>query len=172
MKFKILANLFFITSLSAFGHSCEEHPTQGGASVDVYLFNTYQTIPGKCQIEPTKSVLQDTAFIKNQDIIAYSATGYTFELTASALEKIKSLKDNMPFAVTLDKQVVYYGFFKPLTSSSSCEHSITMDFDWASNNKILLTLGYPSHNPDNNTIDDQRNNTKLIATLKNQGKLK
>lgn len=77
----------------------------------------------------------------------------------------------MPFAVTVDKQVIYYGFFKPIISSSSCDHSITMDLDWTSGNKITLKLGYPGQ-VQGVTIDDKRNDSKLIATLRQQGKLK
>ena len=74
---------------------------------------------------------------KNQDILAYSPTEYTFKLTESAIQQVKVLSDRTPFAVTVDKQVIYYGFFKPSISSSSCEQSITMDVAWTANNEIL-----------------------------------
>ena len=78
--------------------------------------------------------------------------------------------DRTPFAITVDKQVIYYGLFKPSISSSSCDHSITMDVSWSSASKIVLRLGYPGQLP-GVTIDDQRNNPILLASLEKQGKL-
>jgi secreted Zn-dependent insulinase-like peptidase len=102
--------------------------------------------------------------------LAYSKTEHKFKLTGPAIQKIKTLFDKTPFAVTVDKQVVYYGFFKPAFSSSSCEHSITMDVAWASGNEIYLKLGYPAQLP-GITIEDKRNDPTLLATLRKQGKL-
>jgi hypothetical protein len=56
------------------------------------------------------------------------------------IQKVKTFQDFTAFAVTVDKQVIYYGFFKPSISSSSCDHSITMDLDWTTGNKINLKL--------------------------------
>jgi hypothetical protein len=144
---------------------------KAGETVEIYLFKTFQTVTGKCQIDASASLLQDKAAIKNQDILEYSQTNYQFKLTDPAIQRVKTFKDFTPFAVTVDKQVIYYGFFKPSISSSSCDNSITMDLDWTSGNKISLKLGYPGQ-LQGVTIDDERNNQKLITALKSQGKLK
>ncbi len=78
------------------------------------------------------------------------------------------MADGTPFGVVVDKQVIYYGILKPSYSSSSCANSITMDYV-GTNNKIAMNLGYAGADIN---IDDQRNNSKLLATLRNQGKLK
>ena len=149
--------------------SCKKD--QAGEPVEIYLLKSYQTLAAKCQIDPSVSILEDKAVIKNQDILEYSKTEHTFKLTDQAIEKVKNFVDKTPFAVTVDKQVIYYGFFKPGFSSSSCDHSITMDLDWTSANKISLRLGYPGQ-LQGVTIEDERNNPKLITTLANQGKLR
>jgi hypothetical protein len=151
--------------------SCNRDKGNAEEMVEIYLLKKYQTVAGKCQIDPSLSVLQDTATIKNQDIEAYSQKDYKFKLTDTAFQKIKAFRNKMPFAVTVDKQVIYYGFFKPGTSSSPCEHSITMDIDRTSGNKIYLSLGYHGQ-LQGVTIEDTRNDPKLIATLSKQGKLK
>ena len=164
-------SLFFILTVSTICFSCKKDNTTAGETVEIYLLKTYQPVTAKCQIDPSVSILEDTPTIRNQDVLEYSKTEYQFKLTDVAIQKVKTFKDKMPFAVTVDKQVIYYGFFKPNISSSSCDHSITMDLDWTSGNKISLKLGYPGQ-LQGVTIDDKRNDPKLIATLSQQGKLK
>lgn len=163
--------VFVVFTISAFCLSCKKDNVKGGETVEIYLLKNSQVVTGKCQIDPFVSVLHDTAIIKNQDILEYSKTNYQFKLTDPAIQKVKTFRDFTAFAVTVDRQVIYYGFFKPGFSSSSCDHSITMDVDWTSGNKITLKLGYPGQ-LQGVTIDDQRNNPYLIATLRKQGKLK
>jgi hypothetical protein len=162
--------LYLIFIMTMFILSCKKDHLKAGRTVEIYLLKNYKVMAGKCQVDPTLTVLQDTAIIKNQDILQYSKTEYQFKLTDNAIKEVKALKDMTPFAVTVDKQVIYYGFYKPSFSSSSCDHSITMDIALASDNKISIKLGYPGQ-LDGVTIDDQRNNPNLIATLKNQSKL-
>lgn len=163
--------IFFFLTIVIFCISCKKENVKGGEGVEVYLLKRSQLFTGKCQIDPLLSVLQDTAIIKNQDILEYSQSKYQFKLTDLAIQKVKTFQDFTAFAVTVDKQVIYYGFFKPSISSPSCDHSITMDLDWTSGNKINLRLGHPSL-MQSVTIDDERNHSMLIATLRNQGKLK
>ncbi len=170
LKIQIMRPLLFLLAIVTLACSCRKDNVKAGKTVEFYLFDSYQLETGKCQVDPSASVLEVTPFVKNEDIIAYSATGYQFKLTEAALQAIKAFGDATPFAVTVDKQVIYYAFFKPNVSSSSCDNSITMDFDLLAVDKISLKLGYPGQ-IQGVTIDDQRNNPLLIATLKNQGKL-
>lgn len=163
--------LLFILTTCVICLSCKKDNVKASKPVEIYLLRTFKTVTGKCQIDASASLLQDTAVIKNQDILEYSQTNYQFKLTDSSIQKVKTFSDFTPFAVTVDKQVIYYGFFKPSISSSSCDNSITMDLDWTSGNKISLKLGYPGQ-LQGVTIDDERNNQNLIMTLKSQGKLK
>lgn len=166
----VMRPLLFIVAVAMICVSCKKDTANAGETIEIYLFKSYQTVTAKCQVDPSLSVLQDSPTIKNQDILAYSPTEYTFKLTESAIQQVKVLSDRTPFAVTVDKQVIYYGFFKPSISSSSCEQSITMDVAWTAGNEILLRLGYPGQ-LEGVTIEDKRNDPKLIATLKKQGKL-
>ena len=166
-----MRRLTYILLLTILSFSCKKDKINSGGSVEIYLLKNYQTVASKCQIDPSLSEIQDTAFIKNRDILEYSKTDYQFKLTDSAIQRVKALGDRIPFAVTVDKQVVYYGFYKPNISSSSCDNSICMSIDFITGNKISLNLGYPGQTQ-GITIDDQRNNPLLIMTLGNQGKLK
>ena len=166
-----MRQLFFMLAITVIFISCKKDGVKPGNTVEIYLLKTTQIVAGICKIEAAGSVLQDTAVIKNEDILEYSQTNYQFRLTNIAMQKVKTFRDFTAFAVTVDKQVIYFGFFKPSISSSSCDQSITMDIDWTDGNKINLKLGYPGILPGVN-IDDLRNHPQLIATLKNQGKLK
>jgi hypothetical protein len=75
------------------------------------------------------------------------------------------------FAVTVDRKVIYYCIFKPMTSSSTCEHSLTMVVDAASGSRIVLSRGYPG-SLSWPAVDDQRNNPVLLAALSAQKKLR
>lgn len=163
--------LLFILIAAVICPACQKDNVNETDQVEIYLLKTFQTVTGKCQVDAAASVLENIPTITNQDIISYSQTDYHFSLTDAAIQRIKSFKDFTPFAVTVDKQIIYYGFFKPGFSNSSCVNSITMDLDWTSGNQISLKLGYPGI-VQGVTIDDQRNNQKLLTALKNQGKLK
>ena len=162
--------LLLILTITTICFSCKKDHIGAGEAVEIYLLETYQLIAGKCQVNPSAYSLQDAALIKNQDILKYTQSSYEFTLTDIALQKVKGLRDKTPFAVTVDRQVIYYGFFKPGISSSSCDHSITMDIAWPSGNKIHLRLGYPGI-LEGVTIDDRRNDPGLLATLDKQDKL-
>lgn len=163
-----MRSLLFILTITTICLSCKKDNVQSGEKLEIYLLKSHQMVTGKCQIDATTSVLQDTAIVKNQDILEYFKANYQFAITDASIQKLKTLNDGTPFAVAIDKQVIYYGILKPSYSSSTCANSITMDY-LGTNNKITMNLGYPG--ADKN-IDDQRNNSKLIAALKNQGKLR
>ena len=166
MKAFLLIFLFVSVSLG-----CSKDSTSLGEPVEIYLLKDFQLLTNKCQVDPSASSLQFTPTVANGEILEYSSSDYQFKLKATALERIKTLSDRTPFAVTVNKEVIYFGFFKPSFSSSSCDHSITMDLSWGQANRILMRLGYPGV-PTGVTIEDERNNPRLLAALQNQGKLR
>jgi hypothetical protein len=162
--------LALLVAATAFSTSCKKN-NENGKEVEIYLLKSYQPVVGKCQVDAATAVLQEIPVVRNDDIVAYSKKEYTFELTDDAIARANKFTNWYAFAVTVDKQVVYYGIFKPFISSSSCDHSITMNNNLPGGNKISVQLGYPGLMT-GITIDDQRNNSKLIAALSAQGKLR
>jgi len=160
--------LLFILTACIICLSCKKDNVKAGETVEIYLLKNNQTITGKCQIDPAVATLQDTAIVKNQDILEYYKANNQFALSDNSMQKMRALADRTPLAVVVDKQVVYYAILKPSYSSSSCTSSITVDYV-GTGNRITMNLGYAGADLD---IDDQRNNPKLLATLKNQGKLR
>lgn len=163
-----MKSILTILLLTAIFISCKKDKVEPGVSVEIYLLKSPLAIPSKCQVDASSAILQESPIVRNQDILAYSKTDHQFTISDDSLKKLRELPDNTPFAILVDKQVVYYGIVKPFYSSSSCTSSITMN-NFEGPNKISMNLGYAG--ADTN-IDDQRNNPKLLATLKNQGKLR
>jgi hypothetical protein len=167
MRYLLLVLTFLVITFS-----CNKYQEDDGSNpVEIYLLSTVQFVTNKCQVDPANSTIETNPLVRNQDIIAYFKSDYEFKLTDEGIQKIKALHDNTPFAVTVNKEVIYYGFFKPNFSSSSCFHSITMDLNWTTNNKIMMRLGYPGQ-LQGVTIEDRRNDPMLLAALAGDKKLK
>jgi hypothetical protein len=164
MRYSLFCLLMAITLCS-----CKKDHTTPGNLLEVYVLQSFQLVNGKCQIDAATAILESQPTVFNDDILEYSKSQHEFKLNDAAFQRIRNFHDWTPFAVTVDRNAIYYGFFKPSISSSSCEHSITMDIASFTEKKILLRLGYPGTS--GTGIDDQRNNPLLIATLKKQGKL-
>lgn len=163
--------LIFLLIINTVCISCSKENT-AGSKVEIYLLRDFGFVTGKCKVDPTASNIQDVATIQNDDILEYERNTRRFKLSDEGILKVKnSLTDFTPFAVTVDRRIIYYGLFKSSYSSASCDHSITMQNDWEDNSKIRMQLGYPG-SQQGTGIDDQRNNQLLIGTLQKQHKLK
>ncbi|MBC7744780.1 MAG: hypothetical protein H7096_06725 [Flavobacterium sp.] len=158
----------FILIFSVAGFSCKKDEVQAGAKMEFYLLKSSQMLTNKCQVDASKAVLEDIPIISNQDILEYNRRMHEFTFSANSVQKLMTLRDGFPFAVTIDNRVIYYGINKPSYSSSTCDHSITMDYA-SDNNKVTMKLGYPG---EGFAIDDQRNNPEILATLGKQRKLR
>ena len=141
-----------------------------GNEVEFYLLKSYNAEPfGHFMIN--NPVIEADPFIRFDEIREYDADNYIFTLKKSAIDKIKPINEPRAFAVTVDRRVVYAGFFRQSFLSSSCD-CIRIDPQSAllNDNKILVELGYA---PTRDLSDiDARNDEQLLATLRRAGKLK
>ena len=166
---KLLTILVCFTCLIA----CKKDKAGAEKNVEFYLLESYQLVTGKCQVDPSTTRLQNSALVSNDDILWYDESDHEYRLTTSAVQKINGLQGRTPFAVTVDKQIIYLGIYMPPIMSSTCEHSITMYASTQANTAYMM-LGYPGwiRTPGTSTINDQRNDASLLAALKAQGKLR
>lgn len=167
-----MRSLFLILFLSLAFFSCKKNKSGSPAKVEIYLLKSYEQVSGQCKINPQTAVLNDAPLVSDKDIVQYSKSDYEYVLTDLGIQKIKAVTPRTPFAFTVDRQVIFYGMTMLYTMSSTCDNSITMLPDMGGANKVQLKLGYPGIYSTDPTIDDQRNNAKLIAALAYQGKLK
>lgn len=163
-QFLFIVFLFIITS-------CNKDKVKAGNDVELYLLSSFQLVPGKCQVDSASTILQNLPLVGNQDILQYNRGTFEYTLSNAAMEKLKQLIGRTPFAITVDKKVIFFGFYMPSYMSSTCFNSITMNFSFSQSNSMFMNLGYPGE-LSGTFIDDQRNNPKLIVTFANQGKLK
>ena len=151
--------------------SCNKEQKNARGDVAIYLLKNVQLVANKCQVDAAHAAIETLPLVANGDILEYNQSNYEFKLAPSAIQKVKGLADRTPFAMTVNKEVIYYGFFKPSISSSSCEHSITMDISWSAVDKIMIRLGYPGPVA-GVPIDDKRNDPRLLNSLEQQQKLR
>jgi hypothetical protein len=126
-------------------------------------YSSCQLVAGKCLVVIAAAFLQNSTFIKKDDIFEYARTSNQYKISNAALEKFKQLPGRTPSAVTVDKKVIYNGFYMPWIMSSTCLNDIIMA-ESISQNAISMTLGYPGTITGIN-IEDRRKNSILIATF-------
>lgn len=135
------------------------------------------------QIINSTVVTSSVPVIEFTDIISYDSAKHLFKLTDSAFVKVsrlpKSLSDGLSFALKVDNQIIYTGYFFSFFSSFSCDWNCAVLRIGRTNYEGMeIILSYPfsgffskedfPHIQDFNTINDPRlieffeKNTKLV----------
>lgn len=142
-----------------------------GEAVEFYLLKSYETIPSS-YFTITDAEIEKEPFIRFSEINEYNDETYQFTLKKAAIDRVKAIQyQPIAFAVTVDKQIIYTGYFRQSFLSSSCDciridpQSVLLE-----DNKIWVELGYA---PTQDLSDiDKRNDSNLLATLARAGKLR
>ncbi len=142
-----------------------------GEGFAIYL--TKDDIP-PAQMEALSHVeLADQPVISMKDVFTYNAHTHEIKLTASAFESVYSLEvpvRGKSFIVCVNKKPVYWGaFWTPISSISFDGVTIWIPLGFQGPNVITLELGYPSSMF--YTGEDPRNNTEILNSLREAGKL-
>jgi hypothetical protein len=105
------------------------------------------------------------------EILSYSPKNYTFTITESCANRLNGFHiHGTPFAVTIDKQIIYTGYFWCGFSSSMVDW-ITIDpLNYGGKNKLRVSLGYPGL-IQGDYIPDDRNDYRILEVLRRDGKL-
>ena len=151
--------------------ACKKDKATDIKQIEIYLLESYQLVHGKCQVDVLSASLKNSALVANDDILWYSGRDYEYGLTANAIQKINALSGRTPFALTLDKEIIFIGVYMPPIMSSTCDQSITMYVNTISD-RAILSLGYPYGLQSGSSTSDERNNPRLVNALFRQGKLK
>ena len=173
IRFFILIFLFLVVLLSCSKSENAGYTDGASGKVEIYLLSKTELVSGRCEVDKAKSIVDSKPIITNNDIIAYHSAENEFEVNATAFQRIIGLSDKTAFAVTLNREVIYYGIYKPFISSSSCDNSITMSTLTYNINafRLKMALGYPGL-LQGITVEDLRNHADLMSALEKQGKLK
>jgi hypothetical protein len=154
MRSIVIKLTFFLIILT----SCEK---DSGFGLEIY----YEIIAGS-------EKLYKNPIISYNEIISYDSTNHYFQIDATKAQEFNKEKwsvSGTAFAVTINRSVIYSGYFMPGYSS--------LGLDWISidplsiDSKIGVFLGYPG---DWSQISnrDPRNDYRIISFLKHDNKLK
>ena len=152
--------------------SCEKTEVPSGTTLEFYILEDYQTYD-YMKIDENTAVLSDSALIKYDSIVSYNTKTYSFKITDSTINY--NSREFSPllgkaFAVTIDKQVIYTGYFWSGFMSSGCDWIIVDLVQYELKNKLIVRLGYPGL-VDGDIIPDKRNDERILELLKKDNKL-
>lgn len=164
-----VAFVFFLFLFSACKKS-DFDANSAGDRLEIFALKKFQWQSNNvCAVNPASVELEKEPLIGNNDIVSYNRSDFMFEIKETAAQNVKNFGPRAPFAVAVDGEIIYIGVHMPSFLSSVCFESITMQH-WFPNN-VEVRLGYPG-SLEGKGIDDRRNDARILATLKKQGKLK
>lgn len=162
--------LFLALAVGLLAGCKKEH----GSRVEIYILKSFTAgidrtaTPAVNTI--TNAVIDDIPLVADEDIILYNRESSTFILKKDIKTIIQNFGPDKAFAVTVDKQVVYYGAFHPAYMSSMVFGLATIDPILMSNKELRVDFinltGTFVHQL------DKRNDDRIINTMKATGRLR
>jgi hypothetical protein len=153
--------------------SCNQNCKTGlvGKRLDFYFLQDYKTKTQSDAIIPESVVLSNEKAISYEEILNYNPENHGFTLKRSTIERLNTEPSihKRTFAVVIDGEIIYTGYFWALFSSSICDWT-NIDYLDNGSNIIYVKLGYPNDAYGINTIDE-RNNKRILDLLDCDGKL-
>lgn len=153
---------------------CSKDQRNTGPQVDIYLLKSFTTTVNQsttpATISITNAALENTPLVTNKNISAYIQATHKFILNKDIQTAIANFGPDKAFAVTVDKQPIYYGLFHPTYLSSINFGVATISPILVNNNE--LQIDFPTI--DNNSLLQQldlRNDSQLIQALKMTNRL-
>lgn len=144
-----------------------------GKELEIYLLEQYSTMENSQQIINSSAVLSQIPLVAYSDIYAYSKSKHIFYLNATLHEQFATNSTDFhtkAFAVTVDKEIIYTGYFWAAYSSSICTCISIDPIDYEESGGLKVNLGYPSDLYGSET-QDLRNDTRILMLVTKDGKL-
>jgi hypothetical protein len=117
----------------------------------------------------SNAVLAATPLVTDSDIESYDQSTYTFELSRNINAEIKNFGADKAFAVTVGKQVIYYGVFQPSFLSSLRVGIALID---PLSTQTDIRIGFVNITGTIIHLKDKRNDSRLLFALQESGRLK
>jgi hypothetical protein len=155
---------------------CEKHvsPRQLGQGLEFYLIKDFQKIGTSAKIENSTVKLSDSLIIYYDEILSYNSDTYTFKVTEGCAKRLNDFRNNRihgtPFAVTINKEIMYTGYFWCGFSSLSVDWVTIDPLMFTGKNQLYVSLGYPGL-MQGDYIPDNRNDYRILEILRRDGKL-
>jgi hypothetical protein len=149
--------------------SCEK---DSGYGIEIYLLTDYQKGTSSSEIIAGSETLSKNPIIYYNEIISYDSTDHYFQIAKTKAQELNQEKWSVAgtaFSLTINKSIIYSGYFMPGYSSLGLNW-IAID-PLSIDSKIRVSLGYPG-----DWIQlanrDPRNDNRIISFLKKDNKLK
>lgn len=172
MKKNIVPVLFLFVSILITG--CDKENTPSNTEVEFYLLTSFKTKNGTCKIIDSSVIMNNSALIKYDEIISYNMRNYSFEVSDRIADWLNDFENSRihgrAFALTIDKEIIYTGYFWAGFSSAGCDWIVIDPLNYSGKNKLTVRLGYPGLVV-GDTIPDKRNNKRLLDVLRMDNKL-
>lgn len=137
-----------------------------GEVVEFYLIENYMTGMYDATIDEKGATLKDTVLIGYDEILWYNSRTFSFKIADEALKRLRHYD---AFAVTVDREIIYTGYFWTSLSSRSVNW-VVVDLLMSKNSVISVELGYPGK-IEGTEIRDRRNDPRILNVLKRDNKL-
>ena len=174
MKQQILFIALILTLPSIFiaCHKNEVVNPKNG-SVELFLLDSYHTIGSTVQIDEKTVVTKSHPLVSYADFLTYDPKTYTFRISDSAKEAIKSLQlsvHGLAFAIKANNVLIYTGYFWPAYSSASCDWMVIDPATLSIGNELIVQIGYPGL-IEGQVIPDKRNDQRILDIFTSDNKL-
>lgn len=146
----------------------------GDAKVEIYLLRSYVTQndpsnPGLVSI--SNAVLEDTPFIRNEEIKNYDKQARSFRLYTNIKPDIQTFGPDKAFAVTVNNEPVYYGRVHPAYLSSMTLGLATIDPILNGDYELIMRYVLIDQMPILQQLD-KRNDDRLLRAFRETGRLR
>ena len=162
----ILLSLVLLASACEVTELANDPALSAGSKVEFYLIQQQEIDSYQTSINEQAAKIQDSILISYEEIISYNPKTFNFEISPEAR---KRLQYYTPFAVTVDREIIYTGYFWTSLSSRSVDW-VVIDLLFADENKLHVQLGYPGL-MDGISIPDKRNDPRILEVLRRDNKL-
>ncbi|MBS3808372.1 MAG: hypothetical protein KGY60_12780 [Bacteroidales bacterium] len=167
----ILIGLILFAALTWGCEKDDDGPTAN--AVNIYRLSDYKTAEGSCRIIDSTVKLDDHIIVPFDQMIAYNKRTHTFTVTDRIAERLNDTQEDpihsTAFAVIVDREVIYTGYFWAGYSSASCDWVTIDPLNYGGRNELKVSLGYPAPFED---VPDRRNDKKILKVFRLHGKLR
>lgn len=165
--------LYFLACMLFLG--CKKEHQGTSSKVEIYMLQSFDinvnqtTNPAVLTI--SNAVLADMPLVADEDIAFYTKSTTIFRLKKEIKAIIRDYGADKAFAVTVDKQPVYFGRFHPAYLSSMTIGLATIDPIFFINNDLKIQFVTIQGNAGLQQLD-KRNDELIINSLKASGRLR
>lgn len=149
--------------------------TDGTSRIDIYILESFNTTvdtsTNPFTISISNGILADQPLIENKEILFYTKSETTFKISKELHSVIGDYDSDKAFAITVDKEPVYFGKFHPGYLSSLILGVATIDPILSSDNELKIDFITLQGRPDLIKLD-KRNDSRIIDALNASGRLR